>query len=62
MSQPRENLWTDGRKDRLYDGQTTLFHRTLPATPGGPTRETIKKPQIKHCLTNLNNARAICWK
>ena len=54
--------------DRWKERQTiewtagTLFHRTLPATPGGPIRETIEKSQIKHSLTTLNIARAICWK
>ena len=36
MSQFRENLSTDGRTDRKMDGHI-LFHRTLPATAGGPT-------------------------
>ena len=31
MSQSRENLWTEGRKD-----EQTLIHRTLPAMARGP--------------------------
>ena len=43
MIQFKENAWTDGQKDGRTDGQKdgrmdeqTLFHRTLPASAGGP--------------------------
>ena len=41
MSQPRENLWTDGRMDR-----ETLFYRTLLAKIGGPKIEKETKKGV----------------
>ena len=36
----RPDKWKDGRTEGRKDGQT-LFHRTLPTTAGGPTRQRI---------------------
>ena len=45
------------------EGQT-LLHRNLLlwSCPSVQQEKPQKKSQIKHCLTTLNTARAICWK
>ena len=67
ISQFWENVWSNRRKERLQGGQTD--GRIDPLSYGSSghiqvsnKRNYKKKSQIKHCLTTLNIAKAICWK
>ena len=51
---------TIGRMDRQKDRPS--FTGPFWPCPGVQQEKPQKKSQIKHCLTTLNTARAICWK
>ena len=56
----REDRQTIGRTDRWKN--RPYFIGPFWSCPGVQQEKPQKKSQIKHCLTTLNTARAICWK
>ena len=53
MIQSQENARTDGRTGG-WKGGLTLFHRTLPATGGGPKKTIKLRKSIKEEKTITN--------
>ena len=60
MARREDRLTIIGRMNRRKD--RTSFIGSIWPWPGVQQEKPQKKSHIKHCLTILNTARAICWK